>query len=130
MTAKTNPRLNTIFAIDAVTCLGAGLVLALGASMLEPLTGLPVPLSRLAGIALFPIAALFAVMATMRIIPGWLTTLAVLGNWAWVAGSLAVIALVPLTPLGIAFVAAQGVAVAVLAWLERASSRAPAYAAA
>lgn len=123
MSAKINPRLNTIFALDAVTCLGAGLVLAFGASMLAPITGLPVSLSRLAGIALFPIAALFAVMATMRAIPHWLTLLGVIGNWAWVAASLAVIVFLPLTGLGIAFVAVQALAVAILAWLEAANAR-------
>ena len=91
--------------------------------MLAPITGLPVSLSRFAGIALFPVAALFAVMATMRAIPHWLTLLGVIGNWAWVAASLAVIVLLPLTGLGIAFVGVQAVAVAILAWLELANAR-------
>jgi hypothetical protein len=130
MTAKANPRLNAIFAIDAATCLGAGLILSLGAGMLEPMTGLPSQLSLIAGIALFPVAALFAVMATMRTIPHWLSLLGVVGNWAWVAGSLVVLALAPLNGLGVAFVAAQALAVAVLAWLEWANARPVTFAAA
>lgn len=129
MTAKRT-RLNAIFGVDAATCLVAGLVLALGASALEPLTGLPVALSRVAGAMLFAVAALFAAMAAMRPIPRWLTLFGVFGNLAWVAASLAVVMIAPLNGLGVAFVAAQALVVAVLAWLEWTNSRPTAHAAA
>lgn len=114
----TKPTLNTVFGIDALTCLAAGLLMSLGAVPLAGLTGLPIELLRWAGIALFPVAALFGTMARMRPVPQALLWLAVLGNAAWVVASLAVLALFPATGLGYAFVLTQATAVAVLAMLE------------
>lgn len=116
-----------ILAVDAVTCLAAGALMLLGAGPLSPLLGLPAMLLTVAGAALLPIAALFGWMSRQPVVPQPLLMLAVGGNLAWVAASLAVLFVCAPSPLGVAFVAGQAAAVAVLAMLEtRGFSRAAA----
>lgn len=110
--------INRVMGFDALTCLGASVVMTFGAGPLAPLTGLPEQLLTFAGIALFPIALLFGTMALMASIPQALLWLAVIGNAAWVAASLAVMALFPATPFGYVFVGAQAGVVLVLTLLE------------
>jgi len=108
----------TVLKLDALTCLAAGAVMSLGAVPLSAPLGLDPLLLLVAGCSLFPVAALFAWMAwTASLGPG-LVRLAVVGNAAWVAASIAVLVLAAPTSLGIAFVAAQALVVAVLAAME------------
>ncbi len=116
--------INRVMGSDALTCLGAGLVMTIAAGPLAPLTGLPETLLTIAGIALFPVALLFGVMARMPTIPQALLWLAVVGNAGWVAASVAVMALFPATPFGYVFVAVQAAVVLVLALLEASALRA------
>lgn len=116
--------INRVMGFDALTCLGAGLVMTIGAGPLAPLTGLPETLLTAAGIALFPVALLFGVMARMARIPQALLWIAVIGNAGWVAASVAVMALVPATAFGYVFVAAQAAVVLVLTLLEAGALRA------
>lgn len=109
--------LRPILRLDAATCAAMGLLLAFGAAPIAAITALPVPLLREAGILLLPFA-LFVLWAARRG-AGWPVHIVVGVNLAWVAGSLALIA----SPwsgnaLGIAFVAAQAAAVALLAALQ------------
>lgn len=115
--------LRPLLLVDAATCAIMGLVLELGAAPLERLTGLPAPLLLYTGLGLLPIAAFMALVA-WRPHPAavWLV---IAGNAAWVLGSLTLLlpGWLSLTASGTAFVAAQALAVAVLAWLERGALR-------
>lgn len=103
---------------DAATCAVAGALMAFAATPVAQLTNLPEPLLRIAGFSLFPVTALFGWMATSRTFSRALLRLAVLGNAAWVVGSLAVLALTAPNGPGYVFVLAQAAAVAMLALLE------------
>lgn len=103
---------------DAITCAAAGALMAFATGPLTRLTNLPEQLLGIAGAALFPVAALFAWMSTSRRLNRALLTVAVIGNVAWVAASLAVLALTSPAALGYVFVLFQAAAVAVLAALE------------
>jgi len=109
--------LRAALAADAVASAGAGLLMFAGASLLATPLGLPEPLLRLAGLVLLPFAALVAVTAR-RPVPSRPLALAIVAcNAAWVAASAAVIGAGWFSPtgLGVAFVAAQAIAVAALA---------------
>jgi hypothetical protein len=109
--------LRAVLAFDAVTCLVMGVLLVAGAAPLAGWSGLPVNLLRVAGVALFPSAALMATAAATR--RPALVWLVIAGNVAWVLASLAVAAVVAsATAVGIISILVQAVAVAVLAWLE------------
>ncbi|ATQ41868.1 hypothetical protein [Caulobacter mirabilis] len=123
--------LRRILAVDAVTCTAAGALMAFGAGVLAPITGLPQPLLLWAGVILFPVAALMAVLSRRATAPTALVWLVILGNAGWVAASIAVLFLTQPTALGTAFVVAQAAAVAVLTVLEwRAATTRPSFAAA
>ncbi|MGG5823356.1 hypothetical protein [Falsiroseomonas sp. HW251] len=95
--------------------LGA-LALAGGSSLAAPL-GLPGALLQGAGAFCIAYAALVARMARRDALPAWLVWLVVGGNAVWAADSLLLLASgwVAPTGLGIAFVVAQAIAVAVFA---------------
>lgn len=114
----TTTTIRRILGLDALTCLLAGAVMSLGAGLLAGPTGLHPTLLLVAGCSLFPVAALFAWMAKTSLLNAPLVLLAVVGNIAWVAASIAVVVLTEPTAFGTAFVLAQALVVAVLAWLE------------
>ena len=111
--------LRTLLAIDAATCALMGTALLAAPQALGEALGLPTALVGWAGVLLFPCALLMLVAALPRATPPALAWLVVIGNGAWVLASLAV-ATVVFTPtvLGVAFVLAQAIAVAVIAALE------------
>ncbi|MEO7170312.1 MAG: hypothetical protein ABIY39_08070 [Sphingomonas sp.] len=117
MTDTTNT-IRTILGLDALTCLAAGAVMSLGAGLLAGPTGLHPTLLLVAGCSLFPVAALFGWMAKTSLLNGPLVLLAVTGNIGWVTASIAVLLLTDPTLFGAAFILAQALVVAVLAWLE------------
>lgn len=114
----TTKTIRTILGLDALTCLAVGAAMSLGASLLAGPTGLHPTLLLVAGCSLFPVAALFAWMAKTPLLNGPLVMLAVIGNIGWVVSSIAVVLMTEPTLLGTAFVLAQALVVAVLAWLE------------
>ena len=118
MTLTLEPGLRRTFALDALTCAGAGLLMAGGAALLAPITGLPSGLLLWAGLALFPVAALLAWLSRRAQAPAGLVWLVVLGNAGWVAGSVAALFATQPTLIGEVFVIAQALAVAVLTVLE------------
>lgn len=110
--------INKILAFDALTCVLMGIVLTLWATALAPLVTLPRDLLFHTGCVLFPIAIFMAVLARQdrpRSAGVWLV---ILGNAAWVLASLAVLMLTDPNMLGVGFLAAQALVVALLALAE------------
>ncbi len=110
--------LRRVLAFDALSCLGTGLLMGLGAAGLAPLFGLPEPLVRFAGLALLPLAAFIGWLATRPNPPRPLVWVVILGNLAWTAESFVTLGQSQATALGTAFVSAQALAVLGLAMLE------------
>lgn len=112
--------LRTVLLIDAATCVTTGPLMTAGSTALAPLMQLPAELLFYAGASLFPVAAFIAFVATRDDLPPAGVWLVIVGNVAWVAGSLWLLFGGTLSPslLGTAFLAAQAAAVAVLAELE------------
>ncbi len=107
-----------VLIVDAFTCAAAGALMAFVAAPLANLTHLPTTLLLWAGVSLFPVAALFAWMSRTPTLGRGLIWVAVVGNIAWVAASLAALALTTPNAFGYAFVLVQAAAVAALALLE------------
>jgi hypothetical protein len=118
MTLNLDTGLRRVLAVDAVTCVAAGLLMAGGSAVLAPVLGLPSALLLLGGLVLFPIAGLMAWLSRQARVAPVMVWLIVLGNAAWVAGSLLVVVDLRPTLLGEVFVLGQGLAVAVLTVLE------------
>ncbi|MFZ5756015.1 MAG: hypothetical protein ACOY3X_03870 [Pseudomonadota bacterium] len=117
MSDRNSRFLRQVLLADAASSIGMGVLLTAGAGLLAAPLGLSQTLLLVAGLALFPCAALM--VAAARTQNRALTGLIVAGNVAWVLASIAVLELWPgITTAGMAFVAAQAVAVTVLAALE------------
>jgi hypothetical protein len=112
--------LRTVLAFDAATCAVMGAALMAGAGPIASLTLVPPALLSYAGLALLPIAAFMALVALPANPPAFGVWLVILGNAGWVIASLALIFGDWIAPnmLGVAFIGAQAVAVAILAALE------------
>lgn len=112
--------LRRILALDALSCVGMGLLMGLGSAPLAPLFGLPQPLVQTAGLLLLPLAAFIAWLASRPAPPRALVWVVILGNLGWTAESFALIgqAQPEITALGTGFVTAQALVVLALAALE------------
>lgn len=112
--------LRKVLLADAASCVAAGALMAFGAGTLSGLLNLPFALLLGAGIALFPVAAFMAVVATRARLSASAVWLVIVGNVSWIVGSLWVMVGMPVMPnaLGQSFVAGQAVVVAVLSFLE------------
>lgn len=127
MNATTNSQsaARRALGVDAAATAGLGVLLVAAAGALEPVLGLPAGLLRWAGLVLVPFAAVLGYLASRPRVSGramW----AIIGcNVLWAADSMLLLASgwVQATALGVAFVAAQGLAVAAFAWLEYAGVR-------
>jgi len=119
------PSLPSLLLVDAATCAVLGLALEFGARPIAALTGLPESLLLYAGLSLFPIAAVMALVALRPALQPAGTWLVIAGNAAWAIASLALLATGWVAPngLGVAFVLVQALVVVVLAMLERAALR-------
>jgi hypothetical protein len=114
MTFRPSSFLRQALLADAVLTGATGLLLLLGAGLLEPLLALPVALARVAGVALLPWAA-FVLKLGRSADPERSAVVSVIaGNAAWAAASivLAVSGWIEPTALGTAFVVAQALVVA------------------
>jgi hypothetical protein len=111
--------------VDAVTCAAMGAFLTLAAGPVGTLTQISTALLFYAGLSLFPVAAFMAVVATRAAIHPMAAWLIIVGNGLWVAGSFALLLGGWIAPnaLGVTFIAAQALVVAVLAKLEHAAMR-------
>lgn len=103
---------------DAISGMAMGLPAVAMAEPLAALLGLPAQLLLACGLALFPFAALMLLAARSARPPAALVWLVILGNVAWVLGSIYVCFSPALTGLGQVFVLGQALAVAVLLELE------------
>ena len=110
--------LRRVLALDSLSCLLMGLLMAFGAAMLAPMFGLGEPLIRTAALLLLPVAAFIGWLASRPFPSRPLVWVVILGNLGWAAESFAVIAQHQPTALGTAFVSAQALAVFGLAGLE------------
>jgi hypothetical protein len=120
MTVTMTPFLRNIFAADAAVSGAAAILMTAGAPYLSPFLGLPSGLLFWAGVALVPFVALLLVTLRRQSVQR-LILIDIIGiNALWVAASFGLLfsGLVSPNILGIAFVTAQALAVAVLAELQ------------
>src|SRR5262249_30802273 len=112
--------LRRVLLLEAAVSGATGVLLAAGGGLLEPLTGVPAMLARGAGVSLLPFAAIVAYVATRPTLSRPAVWAVITYNALWTIDSFALLlsGWISPTPLGIAFVAAQAVAVGVLAELQ------------
>jgi hypothetical protein len=112
--------LRTVFTFDAIASGAMALVLLVGFRPLGDVLDLPEPLLLGAGLILVPWVAFLAWMARQKSIDQAITRVVIAVNAAWVVASIAVTLGAGVDPSGwgVAFVAAQAVAVAALAVLQ------------
>jgi hypothetical protein len=117
--------LRIVLAADAVSAGAMGLMLLFGPAVLLDLLGLPEALTRSAGIALLPFAALAAFAATRATPPRVAVWTIIALNLAWAVESVVTVAggFIGPTPIGVAFVLAQAVLVAAFAAVQLAALR-------
>jgi hypothetical protein len=120
MTVTVTPFLRNVLAVDAAVSGAAAILMIVGAPYLSPLLGLPSGLLFWAGIALVPFVALLLATLRRQAVPRLIMIDIIAINALWVAASFGLLfsGLVSPSALGIAFVAAQALAVAVLAELQ------------
>jgi len=106
--------------LDAAVSGTTGVVMALGADVLEPWLAMPGALFRAAGVSLLPFAALLVVLATRPTVPKSAVAAVIVANALWVVASIALLASGQVAPtiLGYAFVVVQAVAVIGFAELQ------------
>jgi hypothetical protein len=120
MTTSTSRFLRRVLIVDAVTSGVIGLVMVLGAGLLELLLAVPGTLATYAGLSLIPFAALVGWLASREHMPKLAVWAVIVCNALWAADSLLLLVsdFVAPSPLGIAFIIAQALVVAILAELE------------
>lgn len=116
----TSKFLRRVLLADAATCLAAGLLMTLGARLLEQLCGLPTELSRYAGLSLFPFALFLVYLATRESLAAPVVWAVILLNVLWTLDSVLLLFSGWITPTqaGYAFILAQALGVALFAALE------------
>ena len=105
---------------DAIFSGASALLLSLGADALAPLLNLPEALLRETGLFLIAYAALVGWLGTRPSMPKLLVAIVITGNAVWTVASIALLFSGAVNPnlLGEAFVAAQAIAVGVIAELQ------------
>lgn len=124
MSSQSNAPLKTILLLDAATCLLMGLLLATASGFVCSITALPQPLLFCAGLLLLPIGLFMAATAIWWLGSAAAVWLIIVGNVGWVIASLGLLMNVTANGLGVVFVLAQALVVAVLAWVEYRALRA------
>lgn len=120
MSIAITPFLRKVLYLDAATSGAAGVLCIFGASFLAPLTGLPEGLLFWAGLVLVPFVAMLLALARRSAAPRLVLIDVAAINALWVAASLGLLAsgLVEPNIIGILFVLAQALAVALFAALQ------------
>jgi hypothetical protein len=120
MTVTITPFLRNVLAADAAVSGAAAILMIAGAPYLSPLLGLPSGLLFWAGVVLVPFVALLLATLRRQSVPRLIMIDIIAINALWVAASFGLLfsGLVSPNALGIAFVTAQALAVAVLAELQ------------
>jgi hypothetical protein len=114
---EASPLLRQVLIADALASGATGLLLAGGAGPLVGLLGLPEPLMRYAGLFLLPYAVVVAYVGLRTAMSRGAVWAIIAANTVWVVESFLLLASgwVSPTPLGILFVAAQALVVAIFA---------------
>jgi hypothetical protein len=115
-----SPLLRHTLVADAVISGATGLLMLLGASLLESLLGVPAALLRYAGVSLLPFAVLLLFLATRPGLPRKAVVAVIAANLAWVVASVLLLVSGEIAPttIGVGFVVFQAVAVAAFADLQ------------
>ena len=118
--SRTSPFLRRVVLADAATSGVTGLLMMLGAGFLAELLGMPAALLDYAGLVLLPFAALVAYLATRESLWRSAVWAVIACNALWAADSVLLLLTgwIEANKLGVAFVIAQALVVAVLAELE------------
>lgn len=127
MSAHPFTFLRRALVLDAVASGATALLLIAAAGLIDGLLGLPVVLLRGAGLVLVPYVAFVVVVATRARIEPAAVWCIIACNLLWAIASLALLLSGQLAPtgLGIAFVVAQAIVVAVLGELQYLGLRRP-----
>lgn len=120
MSITVTPFLRNVLHADALISGAAGLLMMLGAPLLSTLLDLPAELLFWAGVVLVPFVAMLVVIARSTLVSRLVMIDIIAINVLWVVASfgLLVSGVVAPNALGIAFVVAQSLAVAVFAELQ------------
>ncbi|WP_163269920.1 hypothetical protein [Chelativorans alearense] len=120
MTLAISPFLRKAFLADAFVSGAAAILMIAGAGLLGPFLDLPAALLFWAGLALIPFVGLLFVLARREAAPRLLMLDIVLVNALWVVASFSIMAIGLVTPntLGVLFITAQALAVALFAALQ------------
>lgn len=120
MSISVTPFLRNVLLADAAVSGAAGILMIAGAGLLGPLLGLPSELLFWAGIALVPFVAMLLVVARQPAVQRLVLVDIIAINALWVVASFCMLlsGLVSPNLLGIAFVSAQALTVALLAELQ------------
>lgn len=114
------PYVRNVLLLDGLVSGAAGVVMAAGASLLAPLLNIPQPLLFWAGLVLLPWCLALVYLSRRDAVPR-LAMIDVIGvNVLWVAASFGLLIAGAIAPnlLGIAFVSAQALTVALFAILQ------------
>jgi hypothetical protein len=120
MSVIITPFLRNALHADAAVSGAAAILMIAGAGFLGPFLELPASLLFFAGLALVPFVAMLVAVARREVVPKMVLIDVIAINALWVVASFGLLASGAIAPniLGIAFVAAQAVAVALLAELQ------------
>ena len=128
MSAQPSTFLRRALVLDAVASGATALLVIAAAGLIDGLLGLPVALLRGAGLVLVPYVAFVAFVATRARIEAAAVWVIIACNGLWAIASFLLLLSGQLAPtgLGIAFVAAQAIVVALLGELQYMGLRRPA----
>lgn len=120
MSISVTPFLRNVLNIDALVSGAAALVMIVGAPFVAPLTGLPSGLLVGAGLVLVPWVVALVMLARRQTLARLAMIDVIAVNALWVAASFGLLASGYIAPnwLGVAFVSAQAITVAILAELQ------------
>lgn len=112
---------------DAVVSGATGVLMLVGAGLVDELLGLPAALLRYAGLSLFPFVAFVFWLAARETPPQSGVVAVIVANILWAASSIVLLFTGWIEPsaLGIAFIVAQALVVAVFAELQYIGMRRP-----
>lgn len=120
MSITVTPYLRNVLLLDGIVSGAAGLVMAAGATVLGPLLALPDQLLFWAGIVLFPWCAALVFLARRQSLPrlALLDIVTINGLWVIASFGIMVTGLVQPNLLGVLFVSAQALTVAMFLVLQ------------
>jgi hypothetical protein len=112
---------------DAVISFATGVLMVAAAGLVDELLGLPASLLRYAGVSLFPFVALVFWLAARETPPQAGVVAVIAANIAWATCSILLLftGWIAPTALGVAFIVAQALVVAVFAELQVVGMRRP-----